>query len=411
MTDVIIIGAGIAGTSAAHSLSRKGVKVLVLEARDRTGGRIHTLTGSGFSTHAEAGAEFIHGSAPLTHKLARQAGIATFKSEANAWEVYKAHLKPSEVISPDIEQLNRKLQKLKQDMPMGDFLREYFPGPENAELRENTKYLIQGFDAADVEKISAFSLRDEWSEEDEFTGHRPLGGYQQFVDYLVMQSTKAGAEYRLSSPVKQIRWSPDEVEVTIVSGQVYRGRKVIVTIPAAILKLESIQFEPGIPLHFDALQKLETGGVSKFLFEFKNAFWEKELPGVRQISNLGFLFSDAYVPTWWTQRPSPAPLLTGWLAGPITRELPTENTLISEAVKSLSYIFDCREEKILENLQTSRVINWMSDPLARGAYAYATVNTRGAVEVLSKPVAKTIYFAGEAFNNGDAMGTVEAALA
>jgi phytoene dehydrogenase-like protein len=143
VADVIIIGAGIAGVSAAHSLSRKGMQVLVLEARDRTGGRIHTLTGSGFSTHAEAGAEFIHGKAPFTRKIARQAGVALFKSEANAWEIYKGHLQPSEVISPDLERLSAKLQKLKNDMTMGEFLREYFPGPENAELRENTRYLVQ----------------------------------------------------------------------------------------------------------------------------------------------------------------------------------------------------------------------------------------------------------------------------
>jgi monoamine oxidase len=155
---------------------------------------------------------------------------------------------------------------------------------------------------------------------------------------------------------------------------------------------------------------LEAGGVAKFLMEFKDAFWEKQSPGIREISNLGFLFSDAGVPTWWSQRPAPVPLLTGWLAGPITRELPAETALLGEAVKSLAYIFDCREEKIFENLRTSRIINWMSDPFSRGAYAYATVQTREAVKVISKPVAETIYFAGEAFYDGDAMGTVEAAL-
>jgi len=75
-TDVLIIGAGAAGLMAAYKLSQKGKKVTVLEARNRTGGRIHTITHESFFQHAELGAEFVHGDLPVTLNLLQEAGIA-----------------------------------------------------------------------------------------------------------------------------------------------------------------------------------------------------------------------------------------------------------------------------------------------------------------------------------------------
>src|SRR5262245_1447897 len=72
---IIIVGAGAAGLMAAKSLSKR-CNVIVLEADDRIGGRIHTMRLPGFSRPIEAGAEFIHGDLPLTSKLLNKAGIA-----------------------------------------------------------------------------------------------------------------------------------------------------------------------------------------------------------------------------------------------------------------------------------------------------------------------------------------------
>src|SRR5688500_18267104 len=72
---VIIIGAGAAGLMAANELAKRKVEVLLLEAMDRIGGRIHTYVPPGFTSSLESGAEFIHGNLPLTSQLLRKAGI------------------------------------------------------------------------------------------------------------------------------------------------------------------------------------------------------------------------------------------------------------------------------------------------------------------------------------------------
>src|SRR5258706_9261826 len=73
---IVVIGAGAAGLMAARELGRSGRKVTVLEARDRCGGRIHPLPAPEFGYPAEGGAEFVHGGAPVTYGLLRDAALS-----------------------------------------------------------------------------------------------------------------------------------------------------------------------------------------------------------------------------------------------------------------------------------------------------------------------------------------------
>ncbi len=409
-TDIIIIGAGIAGLTAARSLAMSGKSIIVLEASDRVGGRIHTIKGEGFVRPTEMGAEFIHGSAPLLRRLAGESKTPLLRTESNAWEVTNGRLRLSEVANSDMKKVTEALKNLESDMTMSDFLSHYFPGSSNTSQREHVTQMVEGFDAADVSKISALSLRDEWSGEDEFTGHRPLGGYSKFVHYLTHEAREAGAQFFLSSVVEEIQWKRNEVKVVCTNGGKFTANKVIVTIPAAVLKHGSVRFTPALARHQDAFQKTETGGVIKFLFEFKHAFWEKSYPNVREMQNLGFIFSDAFVPTWWTQRPNPAPLLTGWLAGPAAQNAGDDEVLLKKAIDSLAYIFGCHQNFIKEQVVANRIINWLKEPFSLGAYGYKTLHTADILRVVNEPVEETIFFAGEAFNDGEEMGTVEAAM-
>jgi monoamine oxidase len=76
----------------------------------------------------------------------------------------------------------------------------------------------------------------------------------------------------------------------------------------------------------------------------------------------------------------------------------------------LGYIFDCPESIVRSKIRAAKVVNWVNDPFARGAYAYKTIETGQVMELLSQPVENTVYFAGEAYYEGPEMGTVEAAL-
>src|SRR5579859_6551223 len=81
-TDVIIIGAGAAGLMAAYELSKAGKQVMVLEARNRAGGRIYTLNDG---LHTELGAEFVHGNLPATLQLLKEAGIELQPASGEMW--------------------------------------------------------------------------------------------------------------------------------------------------------------------------------------------------------------------------------------------------------------------------------------------------------------------------------------
>ena len=106
-------------------------------------------------------------------------------------------------------------------------------------------------------------------------------------------------------------------------------------------------------------------------------------------------------------------MLTGWFAGPKADRVTSfsASELVEMGLVSLAEIFGSSVDRITEDLVASREINWGNDTFARGAYSYATPNTRRAREILGKPYGSAVFFSGEALYAGAEMGTVEAALA
>jgi monoamine oxidase len=230
----------------------------------------------------------------------------------------------------------------------------------------------------------------------------------------VNESLQQGCVFHFNNVVREIYRHKDHAEVKAENGEIFQSKKVLITIPPAVIKAGGILFTPALADHMDAIQKIETGSVIKFLVEFKSAFWEqkKNSTPYRSMPGLQFVFSDAYIPTWWTQQPVPDPILTGWLAGPDAADSTKDNdAILVEAIKALAYIFGCTQQDIEQQVKAMKVINWGADPFSLGAYAYKTVDTNSALAILSQPIHNTIYFAGEAYYNGSEMGTVEAALA
>jgi monoamine oxidase len=412
MFDVIIVGAGAAGLSAGRLLSHSEKSLCILEARDRIGGRIHTLQNEGFSYPVEAGAEFMHGELPLTKALMKEANVSYQAGHGRIWNVVNNNLSGGDFFDEGWDQLMDRLHRLDQDVTIDEFLQKYFGDAKYESLVESVKRFVQGYDAADVNKASAMALAEEWSSGD-VKGYRPMGGYAQLLDFLRNEIQQRKGIFKLSSVVKKIRWKPDNIEIEIESGETLATRKILITVPISILKADLIQFEPPLPQHRHALLHLETGEVIKFLFEFNDRFWERgNSTEYRQMPGLNFLFSDAFVPTWWTQKPNDIPLLTGWLAGPVVRTIQQDDSsLFEKGIKSLAYLFGRQPDHLLKEIRSARVVNWSADEYSRGAYAYKTLQTAAAIKIFSDPVENTIFFAGEGLYDGAEMGTVEAALA
>ncbi len=413
MSSVIIIGAGAAGLAAARSISKTGKQVTVLEARDRVGGRIFTSSDGGFSVPVENGAEFIHGDLPRTQRLAKEAGVKFREGDGRQWNVESGKKEEGEFFDTGWDTLVKELKMLEEDVSIGEFVDSKFGDKKYESLRESVKRFVQGFDAADPYKASAFALRTEWTETDATTGYHLIGGYSVLMEHMFEQCKTADVTFHFSMIVKEIYWQKDKVTVITETAERFDAEKVIITIPPAVLRSGSVRFFPEMIEQQKAIQKIETGGVIKFLVEFTEPVWEKgENKDFRKFPNAGFIFSDAYVPTWWTQNPSDLPLLTGWLSGPTTLGLKlNDEELLNEGIRTLGYIFDCPENTVRSKIRAAKVINWVNDPFAMGAYAYKTVGTKDVIDLLSQPVENTVFFAGEAYYHGPEMGTVEAALA
>lgn len=418
--DVIIVGAGAAGLVASSELCGKGKSIAILEARNRIGGRIHTFSDSIFSQPVETGAEFIHGQLLLTKSLLKRAHIKMIKATGNSYEIREGKVQGQDIFDSDFPLLISRLNKLKRDISLAGFLDKYFPGLEFASLRASTIRYAEGYDAADINRVSAFSLRDEWSGENDSDQFRPAGGYIRLINFLMKKSSSADCNIFFSAVVKEVRWKPYKVDIICSDGRHFTAEKIIISIPLGVLQSEAqnpgnIQFIPEISEQRRAFGAMGFGKAIKVILEFNSRFWENEhnrRHKVRLLPKAMFVFSDASLPTWWTQLPHKSSVLTGWLAGPKALKLcyAYNQEIIDVALTSLAYIFDTSKEFVKDQLKAAHVANWCADPFTLGAYAYTTVESGKTLRLLNRSVKHTIFFAGEAFYRGPATGTVEAAL-
>lgn len=409
--DVIIIGAGASGLMAAWELAQVDKKVVIAEARDRTGGRIHTFEDGAFAMPIELGAEFIHGKLTLTRWILEKAGIGSYEVDGDIWRKEDTGLEKESDFIEDYRLLHRKFKELKEDLPVAEFLHTYFPEPEHEELRTSLLSYVEGYYAADPKKASTFALRDELEKADD-EQYRVEGGYKKLLGFLTHELEKRGVRMLLSAPAQKVSWGTDPIEVHTAK-EVLRGRKLMVTVPLGVLQSGGIDFIPAIPERLSAAKALGFGAVIKILLQFREPFWkQEEYTAGKDLSNAGFIFSEEEVPTWWTQEPKDVPVLVGWLAGPNADRVKhlSEEDILQKALTSLGNIFTLSEEQVRKWLHAWNVCNWAADPYCQGGYSYEVVGGAEQKKMLKVPLEGKLFFAGEALFEGIEGGTVEAAL-
>ena len=199
--DVIVIGAGAAGLMVPFRLARKGKKVVVLEARSRTGGRIQTITAP-FSRPVEAGAEFIHGKLKRTSRLVEQAGVKALPADGEFWRFGDGGFYRQEDVLEQYDALMRQLRKLEHDERVGTVLAEHFHAKKFEPLRDSVKSYVEGYYAGDLEKASAKALLEEWESAPD-KQYRVQGGYGQLTDYLYRKCLEHGVVFHFSSAARK----------------------------------------------------------------------------------------------------------------------------------------------------------------------------------------------------------------
>lgn len=416
--DVLVIGAGAAGLAAARVLARRSLRVVVVEARDRIGGRAWSRAAARRLAPAELGAEFIHGQAPETQALLRECGSAAVDTGGDTWSVRDGRLLRIDDDFVSAAALFTKAGELAEDESVEHFLQRCTRNGSKEQDVTAARLFVEGFDAADPAIASARGIADEWQSGVDLSSARPVGGYGPIFDRLRDDCTKLGARIVLSAIVRRIVWNADTV-VAFANGpdgsvREHRARAAIVTLPAGVLGRHDdsgVAFEPALPdAKADAIAHLQMGHVVKVVLEFRTAFW-REIDEGRYRDAGFFRATGRAFPTFWTQSPVQAELMSAWAGGPKAVALAgaSHDERIERALADLGDIFR-DPARVRRDFRRGFTHDWASDPFAYGAYSYLAVGGGDARRVLAAPLEDSLFFAGEATSNDGQWGTVNGAL-
>jgi len=394
--DVIIIGAGMAGLAAARLLRQDDYSVLILEARDRIGGRIWTDNSLGMPL--DMGASWIHGirGNPVT-EFAEEFGLETAVTDYDNHIVYDYDgRKLSDDEQEELEEWLIELaeeveaagEELDSDAAMGTVINAVLAkvGPDPNELRKlnyGLNSLIEHEYAADVDELSVWY--GQYGEE--FGGKDIIfpNGYGQMVDQLAK-----GLDIRLNHIVSQVSYG-DGVTVTTNQGE-FTSDYAIVTLPLGVLQKGSVTFSPPLPQEKQtAVSKLGMGLLNKTYLKFDEPFWDKDTD---LIGHIGEQKGD------WTEflnlyKYTGQLVLLGFNAADNGRylEILSDTEIIADGMRVLRTLYGNN----IPNPTATFITRWATDPFALGSYSFVPPGAGEAeYEAMAEPVAGQLFFAGEA---------------
>ena len=398
----------------------------MLEARDRIGGRIHTLRDERTPLPIELGAEFVHGSAPEILEIVKAAQLVVCDIHGDRWRSDRGKLLPME----DDEfwsELQRVMQRLDPkrtpDRSFQDFLDTKPGGASLARERTLAREFVQSFHAADLSRVSERALADGGMPDDD--AERRQGRILDGYDRVPLLLAAGLSDVRLAHAVKAISWEPGAVEVRCDhpggSSITVSARAAIITVPLGVLQSvdgpSAIRFVPELDAVQRAASQLAMGTVARMTLLFREPFWEsdsmKRRTGGRSLAGMTFLqTADEDVPVWWTSGPIRAPRLVGWVGGAKADRLVTRGPQEVEhrGIAALARLFGMQRRRITSLVEQRWYHDWTHDPYSLGAYSYTLVGGQTAAKRLARPVADTLFFAGEAADSEGRTGTVHGAM-
>ncbi|RZJ65865.1 MAG: FAD-dependent oxidoreductase [Flavobacterium sp.] len=395
---VIVVGAGAAGLMSANILSKKGCDVVLLEAGDRIGGRIHTLTPPGFSNHVEAAAEFIHGKLPLTLQLMKKAKLEVVPATGKMYRSKNDKIDSNFGNSKAWSEFYEALFDLKRDCSLQELLDLRFSAKKYATLRNEAIDMAQGLDLGEPGKLSLFNVREEWTSQE--MQYRPVSGYAPLLEFISNDSDLGKRQLHFNEKVSRIEWQRGFVKA-ITATDVFIADAIVVTVPISVYHNNEMEFSPEIP-QLKLFDDIGFGEVIKIALEFDTMFWEEKY------ADLGFLFTEAGF-TFWTQLSQHKPLLIAWIgnADASSYDSIADEEMIERSVSELEKTFG---NIARDSFRVGKVFRFTKKSPTKGGYSWFTTKSRSAVAKLNRGIDSTIYFAGEALEPKGDNATVEAAL-
>lgn len=399
--DILVIGAGVAGLAAARKLHQAGRRVVIVEARERVGGRVWTDTmGSGVCV--DLGAQWIHGISgnPLT-ALAKSNGFATFTTDYDSRNIYSAD--GSRWTDDQVKEADRLFQRATAainqqrkvyrdqrtpDLPLEKVWNSLAAAnavnvAQQQMLKFEANYEIEHEYAADLGELSFYHY-DQGA--DDLGGDVVMPeGYGQIP--LMLSN---GLDIRLGEIVQRVSTSATEVEVA-TNRTVYRAKRVVVTLPLGVLKAGTVGFDPPLPpAKLKAIQALGFGLMDKICLKFDRVQWPD-----RHVFNFADSRSRQFCEWINVSKFVKAPILAGYNVGQVALEnaKKTDAEVTSLAMQILRTMFGSG----LPEPVAVKVTRWGLDQFALGSYSYLPPGATGSDnEALAEPVGDRLYFAGEA---------------
>lgn len=397
VADVLILGAGIAGLAAARKLTEQGRKTLVLEARNRVGGRM--WTDSSLGVPLDLGASWIHGvkGNPIA-ALAKQFGIETVPTDDENGIVFNAD--GSEMPDREWRRLEtlfdsvyRDVEAMRErtdtDMPLQRAFEAAIANRDlsGGDLRRLNYYihLVTALEyGADPKDLSLWW----WDLGEEFGGEEVIfpGGYRQIADALAQ-----GLDIRLGAIVNAVRYGPGGVEVETSAGRFSAGNAVV-TFPLGVLKRAAVRFDPPLPAWKQAaIERLGMGVLNKVYLRFPEIFWGEEIETISYIGEEVGEWCD-----WLSYAPfTGEPILMAFHGGEkgFALEAKSDEDIIAGAMRTLRIMFG----ESIPQPEATLTTRWGQDPFSFGAYSHVPPFASGEDhDALFAPVGNSLFFAGEA---------------
>ena len=426
ITEVVVIGAGVAGLACAQTLCEAGVRVTILEARSRIGGRIWTVHNSLTNAPVEMGAEFIHGLPREVWQIVERADLQTYELTGNRWRLEQARLAPVSGSWDLIDNIFRRIDESAPDQSFQEFL-EHACGDLPRHTRIEAAAYVESFHACSASRISVHALARWHRSDQEIQGHRGFrfpNGYEGLVGALVAASKPDLLTVRLNTVVTEIAWNLSTVEVVTQwpdqqQPARVRAEAAVITLPLGVLQAPpgtagAVSFRPELTEKADALKRLEMGKAIRLVLCFRHCFWTDAKLVRSSMPDMSFLSCpEELFPTWWSAVSAGAAMLTGWCGGVRAEQLSGRGNaaIMERGLEVLHHVFGVPLETLRDLVQESFVHNWHSDPYCRGAYSYALADNKEAARRLAAPVRNTLFFAGEATDFSGHNGTVHGAIA
>lgn len=398
---VVIVGAGMAGLAAAVDLRAAGHEVVIVEARARSGGRIHTSR-LWPGLPMDMGASWIHhiDGNPVTD-LARSAG-AEFAT--TSYESSRLYIDPALAAlgvmdggEADAERLVGRAIGWAGQQPADVSLQSAIDAVAPATTLDAARraqlnfYLAGAYEqefAASTAHLSMRSLDDG----EEFDGEDALfpNGYGQIIDHLAR-----GMDIRMNQKVTGVRMTRDGATVSLRDGSVLEAGHVLITVPLGVLKTGDIAFDPPLPADKrEAIDRLGMGLLNKHWLRFDRPHWDTSVDWHERLTEAKGEWSE------WVSlaklNDTPALLVFSAADHAERVEQMDDAAIVSSIMGAARTMFG----SALPDPQAVQISRWRADPFACGAYSFHAVGSGPEQRrILARSEHGRLHFAGEAQND------------